>query len=252
MDYPYSKFYQLGNGRALVFEKDLEELSMYLKRPFPEFFGAQLDDQDGGELRWLIVADLRGKQEPPTSDKIRFNVRETTWSDGLARAMQEALAHLCGQNSRQLRNTRFEHYAKHTSLMTMTAHPELKHHVYHLNCMLQEVRKELDNSRAYINAHHQVRSETASTITILARERKTLCKRIDTKNLTIACLLEKIASLEQTIEDQEKQLEEVEEEGIDLRRENAAFLSDDDDYVEEMDMMDDEDDDEEVVEEEEE
>lgn len=95
-----------------------------------------------------------------------------------------------------------KHYAKNTStgaLMTMTAHPELKQHVYHLNCMLQEVRKELDNSRAYINAHHQVRSETANTITILARERKTLRKRIDMKNLTIARLLEKIASLEQTI-----------------------------------------------------
>ena len=71
---------------------------MYLDRPFPEFFGAQLNDQPGGELQWKVVADLRGKMEPPTSEMIRFSVRENNWMDGLARAMQEALARLCGQN----------------------------------------------------------------------------------------------------------------------------------------------------------
>ena len=40
MSYQFTKFYQLGNGENLVFQKDLEELSVYLNRPFPEFFGA--------------------------------------------------------------------------------------------------------------------------------------------------------------------------------------------------------------------
>jgi len=44
MAYNFTKFYQLGSGENLVFQKDLEELSVYLNRPFPEFFGAQLND----------------------------------------------------------------------------------------------------------------------------------------------------------------------------------------------------------------
>lgn len=78
-------------------ERDLDALAEYLERPHPEFFGAQLNDQQGGELLWLIIANLRGKMEAPTSEKIQFNVQENNWLDGLARAMQEALACLCGQ-----------------------------------------------------------------------------------------------------------------------------------------------------------
>ncbi|KAK1608355.1 hypothetical protein QYE76_032028 [Lolium multiflorum] len=39
-----TQFYQLGNGGGLVFEQDLTELSMFLGRPFPEFFGGQVND----------------------------------------------------------------------------------------------------------------------------------------------------------------------------------------------------------------
>ena len=40
----YTKFYQLGNGGSLIFEKDLEALAEFLERPHPEFFGAQVND----------------------------------------------------------------------------------------------------------------------------------------------------------------------------------------------------------------
>ena len=93
--YSNHKFYQLGNGEDLIFQKDLEDLSTFLQRPFPEFFGGQRNDQPGGELQWVVTADMRGKMEPPTSVRIQFSVRENNWMDGLARAMQEALAHLC-------------------------------------------------------------------------------------------------------------------------------------------------------------
>ncbi|KAK1627299.1 hypothetical protein QYE76_001614 [Lolium multiflorum] len=45
-----TKFYQLGNGGSLVFERDLDALSEYLERPHPEFHGTQVNDQPGGEL----------------------------------------------------------------------------------------------------------------------------------------------------------------------------------------------------------
>jgi hypothetical protein len=159
MTYQFTKFYQLGNGENLVFQKGLEELSVYLNRPFPEFFGAQLNDQPGGELQWMVVADLRGKMELPTSEKIRFSVKENNWMDGLIRAMQEALARLCGQNVTRIWNSRFIHYARHDSMgepMEMSPHPDLKYHIEHLDFMLRETRKELDNARAHANVKYML------------------------------------------------------------------------------------------------
>ena len=98
MEVQYCKLYQLGNGGQLIFERDLDALSEYLERPHPEFFGAQLKDFPRGDLQWLIVANLRGKMEAPTSEGIQFILRENNWLDRLTRAMQEALARLCGQN----------------------------------------------------------------------------------------------------------------------------------------------------------
>lgn len=128
MEVKYSKFYQLGNGGHLIFERDLDALAEHLERPNPEFFGAQLNDHVGGELYWLIVADLRGKMEAPTSEKIKFRLRENNWLDGLARDMQEALARLCGKNINQIIRTRFSHYARRDSMgmpLEMPGHPEL-------------------------------------------------------------------------------------------------------------------------------
>ena len=65
MDVKYSKFYQLGNGGDLIFEMDLDQLSELPERSHPEFFGAQLNDQGGEDLQWIIVASLRGKIELP-------------------------------------------------------------------------------------------------------------------------------------------------------------------------------------------
>ena len=50
MDFAYTKFYQLGKGGQLIFERDLDQLCEHLDRPHPEFFGAQLQDQEGEDL----------------------------------------------------------------------------------------------------------------------------------------------------------------------------------------------------------
>ena len=235
MEYNYSKFYQLGNGGDLVFERDLDQLAEHLGRPHPEFFGMQVNDQPGGELQWVIVADMRGKMEPPTSEKIRFTIRENNWLDGLARAMQEALARLCGQNINQIKGTRFFYYARHDSMgepLPAPMHPELRHHVDHLDFMLHETRKELDNARAYANHKHIIQADKDHTFAILAHERKTLRRQRDQKDQTITRLRRKIASLKETIHDQELQLEEME--GEDIVGDDTAYLSDDDDHLEEM------------------
>jgi hypothetical protein len=38
--------------------------------------------------------------------------------------------------------------------MDLSPHPELKYYVEHLDFMLHETRKELDNSRVYANQTH--------------------------------------------------------------------------------------------------
>src|SRR3954471_15743444 len=103
MDVKYSKFYQLGNGGDLIFEKDLDQLSELLERPHPEFFGAQLNDQGGEDLQWLIVASLRGKIEPPTAEGIQFTLRENNWLDGLARTCRKLLPVCVGRVSTRSR-----------------------------------------------------------------------------------------------------------------------------------------------------
>ncbi|KAK1648740.1 hypothetical protein QYE76_066545 [Lolium multiflorum] len=200
-----TKFYQLGNGGNLIFERDLDALSEHLERPHPEFFVTQVDNQPGGELQWVVVADLRGKMEPPTSERIHFSVRESNWLDGLARALQEALARLCGQNVTGLHGTRFAHLARNDSIggpMALSPHPELKYHT--------------------------------DAIKMLAKDRKSLRQQCAKKDATIARLRTKIVSLEATVKAQEDQLRELEEEDEDIQG-GAAFLSDDDDFEEDED-----------------
>ena len=79
------------------------------------------------------------------------SVKGKNWMDGITKAMQEALARLCGQNVNQIKNTRFFYYPRHDAMgkpLTMPPHLELNHQVAQLDFMLHETRKELDNARA--------------------------------------------------------------------------------------------------------
>ncbi|KAK1633185.1 hypothetical protein QYE76_007500 [Lolium multiflorum] len=200
-----TKFYQLGNGGSLVFERDLDALSEYLGRPHLEFFGGQVNDQPEGQLQWVIIANLRGKLEPPMSERIQFSLREHNWADGLARAMQEALARLCGQNLPQIRGTRYVHLARHDSMgapMALSPHPE---------------------------------AQQAETIKLLAKEHRTLRRQNAKKDYTIARLRAKIASLKETVQAQENQLKDLEGEGEDIQGDGYSYVSNDNDYEEEED-----------------
>jgi hypothetical protein len=228
------KFYQLGNGGDLIFERDLDALSDFLGRPHPEFHGVEVNDQQGGELQWVITADLRGKMEPPTSERILFSFRESNWLDGLARALQEALARLCGQNEAAIQGERFAHLARRDSdgePMGLPLHPELRHHVDHLDFMLFQTQKELDNSRAYANQTHMALAHHADAIKLLAKDRKSLRLQRAKTDATIERLRARIASLEATVKAQEDQLNGMDEDGEDIPG-GEAFLSDDEDFEE--------------------
>src|SRR3954468_4934796 len=141
MDMKYNKFYQLGNGGNLIFERDLDHLSEMLEHSHLEFFGAQLNEQEGEDLQWLVVASLRGKIEVPTAEGIQFTLRENNWLDGLSRAMQEALARLCGKSINQIKGTRFEFYPRCDVMgqpLEAPYHHELKSQLDHLIFMMYD------------------------------------------------------------------------------------------------------------------
>ncbi|KAK1660839.1 hypothetical protein QYE76_048998 [Lolium multiflorum] len=231
-----TKFYQLGNGGSLIFEHDLTAVSNFLGRLQPEFHGIQMDDQPGGELQWIITADLRGNMESPITERILFSFRESNWLDGLARGLQEALARLCGQNTVRLLASRFAHLVKRDASgvpMALQSHPELRHHAEHLDFMLYHTQLDLDNARMYANQTHLALATHGDAIKHLSRCRNKLRLKCAKKDVTITRLRAQIASLEATVKAQEEQLMEIEEDevGIDLQG-GGAFLSDDDDFEE--------------------
>ena len=89
-----------------MFKKDLEQLTKYLGRPYPEFFGMRLNYQSG-PTQWIVTAVLRKRMGAPTWESIWFSVRGNNQMDALAKAMQEALAHLCGKNVNRIKGTRY-------------------------------------------------------------------------------------------------------------------------------------------------
>src|SRR4051812_2765498 len=199
MDVKYSKFYQLGNGGELFFERDLDQLSELLEHPHPEFFGAQLNNQQGGKLQWLIVASLRGKIEAPISEGIQFTLRENNWLDGLARAMQEALPRLCGQSINQIKGSRFEFHTRRDVMgqpLEAPYHHELKSQLDHLSFMMYDRQKELDNARSYANHMYAITSKKDQTIAMLVKDCLSRRRQLDKKERIIARLRNRIMGLE--------------------------------------------------------
>jgi hypothetical protein len=233
-----TQVYDLANGGDLIFERDLMALSQFLGRSPPVFYGGQISDQAGGQLQWLIMASLPGKPESPMFRQIQFSLRENNWVDGLARALQEALARLCGQNSVAIEGERFAHFARHSSLglpISLPFHPVLRHHVDHLDFMLFETRAELDNSRSFANHTYLQLNQYAETIKVIAKERRTLRQLVSKKDYTIHRLKAKIAALKETVATQAEQLQALEEEGEgeDIQGDGYSYVSNDNDYEEE-------------------
>ncbi|KAK1626688.1 hypothetical protein QYE76_001003 [Lolium multiflorum] len=125
-----------------------------------------------------------------------------------------------------LKHPRFSHLARRNSAgepMDMSSHPELKHHVEHLDFMCT----------------------TLSRISTTPDSRQQRAKR----DATITRLRAKIAALEATVKAQEEQMKKMEEDGEDIQG-GSNYLSDDNDFEEDentegedYDLLDDEDDD---------
>ena len=80
-----------------MFENDLYELCLHHGRPVPEFQGACVDASSVDGLYWLIESSVRGKIEHPRSKKLVHVTMDSSWTDGLGRAMQRMLSRLCDE-----------------------------------------------------------------------------------------------------------------------------------------------------------
>ncbi|KAK1662616.1 hypothetical protein QYE76_050775 [Lolium multiflorum] len=230
--YVQTETYDLENGGSLVFERDLYLVSERLERPPPKFHGVRIHDTPTGEQQWMITADLKGSSEPPISERILFSFKACNWPDGLAHALQEGLARVCGQHIAALRGSRFAYFARHDTMgepMAPSSHPVLMIHVGHLDLMLHETRKDLERTRVH-NQHAQMTvAHHAEAIRMLAKDRKLLRLQRAKKDATIRRLREKIRTLEVTVRTQQDQIQELEEDGEDIQG-GDDFLSDDNDF----------------------
>ncbi|KAK1679805.1 hypothetical protein QYE76_040653 [Lolium multiflorum] len=230
--YAQTESYELGNGGSLVFERDLYLVSEKLERPPPQFHGVRIHNTPAGEQQWMITADLKGSPEPPISERILFSFKACNWVDGLAHALQEGLARVCGQNIAALQGTRFAHFARHDTMgepMALSSHPVLKHHVEHLDFMLHETRKDLELTRVHAHRAQMALAHHADSIRLLAKDRRSFRLQRAKKDATINRLHEKIRTLEVTVRTQQDQIQEMEEDGEDIQG-GDDFLSDDNDF----------------------
>ena len=106
----------------------------------------------------------------------------------------------------------------------------------HLDFMLYDRYKELDNACAYANHNHAIAVKKDQTLAILVKEHKTFCCLRDKKDRIIARLRHKVSDLEETIHEWDMQLEERENAGEDIRGYPYSYLSDDDDFLEDQAM----------------
>jgi hypothetical protein len=239
----FTEQYQLGHGGSLVFKHDLTTLTLFLDRLYPEFKGAVINEDPNGELRWLIRGSCRGKKENLSSPRIKFELLENTWADGLVRGMQEMLAQLCGLHVEEVKVERFRNFARRDAEgrpANMPGEHEPSSYIDHMDFLLYCTQQEADRARTKANLEHTALEEARSTIRILAKERKSLRRQREEKEDTIKDLKAQVAELTEYIGDLENHLGE--EEGIDLRREDNALISDEDDFMEDLDDQEDDED----------
>ncbi|KAK1614405.1 hypothetical protein QYE76_019922 [Lolium multiflorum] len=227
--YVQTETYDLENGGSLVFERDLYLVSGSSNAHLPSSMESG-STTPTREQQWMITADLKGSSEPPISERILFSFKAYIWVDGLAHALQEGLAWVCGQNIAALRGSRFAHFARHDTMgepMALSSHPVLKIHVHLV--MLHETRKDLELTRVHSHRAQMALAHHADAIRLLAKDKRSLRLQRAKNVATITRLREKICTLEVTVRTQQDQIQKMEEDGEDIQG-GDDFLSDDNDF----------------------
>jgi hypothetical protein len=157
--------------------------------------------------------------------------------------MQEMLARLCGLHVEEVQVERFRNFARRDvdgRPANMPREHEPSSYIDHMDFLLYSTEQEADRAHTKANLEHFALEKARSNIRILTRERKSLRRQREEKEDTIKDLKAQVAELTEYIGDLENHLGE--EDGIDIRMEDNALISDEDDFMEGLeDQEDDED-----------
>jgi hypothetical protein len=132
---------------AVVFKRDLVELTHRLRCPCPEVGGFPLFDEGTRELAWQVVCQVRGKVTLHTSEEFTFEVVERTWGKGVMRVLGHAISRLVHLHASELASTRFEHYERcdHEGLPIEPPLPTtFSHHLTHTEVLLHHTQGQMD------------------------------------------------------------------------------------------------------------
>jgi chromosome segregation ATPase len=206
----------------------------------------------GGERKWYISATIRGGIAANQSSDVTWEFYDSDWSDGVIRGIQEATARLCEIYRERLAGTRFYYYGRRDAdgRPTGEAHyGSVSYYTNHMERLLFNTQKELDRVRKDLDCCSDSRAEIKEKFEMMRKDRCSLRRNRTKTEELIKRLRKKIHNLKDQNQELKANLEEMEEKGEDLRKENA-LISDDDDYVEEMMDMEHEEEDDEIVDEE--
>jgi hypothetical protein len=106
-----------------------------------------------------------------------------------------------------------------------------------MDFLMYSTQQEANRAHTKANLEHFALVEARSTIRMLSKDRKSLRRQRDERDRIIEELKANVAELTEYIESLESHLGE--EEGIDLRKEDNALISDEDDFMEDLDDQED-------------
>ncbi|KAK1646298.1 hypothetical protein QYE76_064103 [Lolium multiflorum] len=237
MPIEYTHVRQVGVRPPLYyFERALADLAIRCGRMVPEIKGVRTERSADSEMAWLVTCVVRGSGISPATEEFTIDVMERTWTDGMIRVSQEALARLAFLHPEVVAGTGYQYLGQRDLAGKPVAgapHADTAHQLHHMEYLLHHTQTQQDRARERCDLQEDeiatLRAQLAASQADLASERKL---RFAARR-RVTRLKAKVTSLEALTTQMEATIEELEDDGEDLRKENEALLSDDDDYEDE-------------------
>ena len=217
MEAPYTCFLQLTERHAdsSIFARDLMTLLEAVGRPVAEFRSRVIPGGDPDEIHYEVECTLRGAVVPPETETIVFTVCARSWTEGIRRATQEAIARVAGLDHGELHGTRYHFYGRRDEEGNPTHgvyHPELGYHLNRMECHLIATQAELDESRARHDNTLQFLHYTHQELDAKNQEITNLKEQVANLQDNNTTLIGHTQFLKNQLEDMEAMMEEVTDE----------------------------------------
>lgn len=224
----FTEFRQVGTQPTfLVFERELLSLSQAVGRPAPEIKGAKIHKVIEGDMSWLVVCTLRGGVVPPHSQELEVDVVERTWIEGVIRAMQEAIARLAHHHRQQLVTSPFWYFGRRDSegcSSEVPQHYQLGRQMQNMEYLLHHTQTQLDRARMTGDLKKAELVSAQSQLKVFQLARSRLVRNEGLMKAKNKRLQDKVKDLKSLLEKAEAHIEELEEQGTELRKENEVLL----------------------------